>query len=304
MDNEDLPETTWWVPPLPRLVHYGQNPAETVLWSRYEAVATEESLPTESLPTESLPIKKPACKIKITDKGKAVLLEMAEGLPAEGLPAENLPTKRPVGKGAVEAKKFPEKDTDPRIAHHEKFSKVAWTKAVKRAGSHRLRAKNIYGLTEHFTATEWLDLCARFNMLCPWCLEDKPLSLHHRKLLSRHGTNTIDNIWPLCWDCHRAVHEFGIKCEGFWLERGVISAKDYKDLGFSSKAGDVELLNPYRVYTIPRPERGEDYTFYSMEISMFSICPSCLVEDGNHLEWWAGTETYEDRRRRLLLPLD
>lgn len=284
MDNEDLPETAWWISPMPIIVYLGQNPAETVLWSCHEAVAAEENLPTNSLP-----IKKPACKIKITDKGKAVLLET---------------TKMPVRKGAMEVKKFPEKDIDLRIAYREKSGKAAWTRAVKLAGWHQRRAKNDYGLMEHFTAMEWLDLCVRFNMLCPWCLEDKPLTVHHRRLLCRQGTNTIDNIWPLCWDCHRAVHEFGIKCEGFWLEPEVISAKDHKDLGFVSKAGNVEFLNPYRVNTLPRPERGEDYTSYSVEISMFSICPSCLVEDGNHLEWWAGTETYEGRRRRLLLPLD
>lgn len=222
----------------------------------------------------------------------------------KSLPVESLPLKKRACKGATEVKKFPEKDSDPRIAYHEKFGKVAWTKAVKLTGWHRRRAKGIYGLTEHFTAMEWLDLCARFDMLCPWCLEDKPLNLHHRKLLSRHGTNTIGNIWPLCKECHHAVHEFGIKCEGFWLGRGVVYAKNHKDLGFASKAGGVELLDPYRMYTIPRLERGEDYTFYSVEISMFSICPSCLIENGNHLEWWAGTETYEGRRRRLLLPLD
>ena len=277
LEKVSISEPIWWVPPLPMLVHYGQNPAETVLWPHLESVAAEESLPTKSLP-----IEKTACKIKITDKGKALLLEMTN----------SLPTEKPACKNAVELKRFSETVVDPRMAYNEKFGKVAWAKAVDLAGRHRKRARDEYGLTEHFTAMEWLDLCARFGMKCPWCLEEGQLSPHHRQALHRHGTNTIDNIWPLCKDCHLAVHEYGIGCEGAWAWRGSSRYQEHEHLDFDPKAIRVDLIDPYRVQIIPRPERTGNCISYSVEISRFFLCPTCLIENEGRLEWWADRIPY------------
>lgn len=280
--KQSSPEAVWWVPPPPMLVHYGQNPAETVLWSRHEAVAAEECLTTGSLPVNKLD-----SKIKITDKGKALLLEMTEAAPIQ----------EPACKSVTETKKFSAKVVDPRTAYHEKFGKAAWTKAVELSGRHRKRARDEYGLSEHFNAMEWLDLCAKFNMKCPWCQEDKQLSPHHRKSLSRYGMNTIENIWPLCRDCHLVVHDYNIGCEGFWVMRGGSRFQDHKHLGYDPKAWKVDLVNPCRVNIIPRPERGVDcrgvrYVSYSVEISIFFLCPTCLIENQGQLEWWADTTRY------------
>ena len=58
-----------------------------------------------------------------------------------------------------------------------------------------------------FTAEEWLALCDWFGNVCLKCGESKPLCADHVTPLSRGGSNTIDNIQPLCRSCN------SVKCD-------------------------------------------------------------------------------------------
>ncbi len=42
---------------------------------------------------------------------------------------------------------------------------------------------------------------------CARCKSCRPLQIHHRKYRSHGGTHTVDNLEPVCWDCHRTIHE-------------------------------------------------------------------------------------------------
>ena len=42
---------------------------------------------------------------------------------------------------------------------------------------------------------------------CARCRCRRPLQIHHRKYRSHGGTHTVDNLEPVCWDCHRLIHE-------------------------------------------------------------------------------------------------
>ena len=42
---------------------------------------------------------------------------------------------------------------------------------------------------------------------CARCRSSRPLQAHHRKYRSHGGTHQIDNLEPVCWDCHRMIHE-------------------------------------------------------------------------------------------------
>lgn len=53
-----------------------------------------------------------------------------------------------------------------------------------------------------FTPQEWLEMCARHNHRCAACGEKKPLTVDHVVPLSKGGTNTIDNLQPLCLPCN------------------------------------------------------------------------------------------------------
>ena len=53
-----------------------------------------------------------------------------------------------------------------------------------------------------FTDAEWKALCAQYDFLCLCCGEEKPLTQDHIIPLSKGGSDTIDNIQPLCKPCN------------------------------------------------------------------------------------------------------
>ncbi len=85
------------------------------------------------------------------------------------------------------------------------YGKDVWDQAASLASRHRSRASTKYGLSEHFTAGEWLELCAQIDFCCSSCGANAPLEPHHRRALCIIGPNTIDNISPLCSACHHLV---------------------------------------------------------------------------------------------------
>src|ERR1700722_4507591 len=42
----------------------------------------------------------------------------------------------------------------------------------------------------------------RHDWLCARCRSRRPLQIHHRKYRSHGGTHKVDNLEPVCWDCH------------------------------------------------------------------------------------------------------
>ena len=42
---------------------------------------------------------------------------------------------------------------------------------------------------------------------CARCRCRRPLHIHHRRYRSHGGTHRVDNLEPVCWDCHRLIHE-------------------------------------------------------------------------------------------------
>lgn len=47
----------------------------------------------------------------------------------------------------------------------------------------------------------------RHDWRCARCRSHRPLQIHHRKYRSHGGTHQINNLEPVCWDCHRVIHE-------------------------------------------------------------------------------------------------
>lgn len=62
-----------------------------------------------------------------------------------------------------------------------------------------------FGLTEHFTGTQWADLKTRSGYRCLRCNLSEPeikLTVDHIVPMSKGGLNVIDNIQPLCGPCN------------------------------------------------------------------------------------------------------
>lgn len=42
---------------------------------------------------------------------------------------------------------------------------------------------------------------------CSRCKRVRRLQIHHRQYRSHGGTHRIENLEPVCWDCHRLIHQ-------------------------------------------------------------------------------------------------
>ena len=42
---------------------------------------------------------------------------------------------------------------------------------------------------------------------CARCRGARRLQIHHRKYRSHGGRHQIDNLEPVCWDCHKMIHQ-------------------------------------------------------------------------------------------------
>jgi len=73
----------------------------------------------------------------------------------------------------------------------------------QRYNAWRIRGEK-FGLTECFSLSEWDALCAKHGNKCLACGDTKAaLEPDHVTPLERGGTNTIENIQPLCGSCNR-----------------------------------------------------------------------------------------------------
>lgn len=66
---------------------------------------------------------------------------------------------------------------------------------------HNLRASRL-GRSGTFTACEWVALCEQYENICLRCGASKSLTPDHIQPLAKGGTNSIDNIQPLCKPCN------------------------------------------------------------------------------------------------------
>ena len=71
-----------------------------------------------------------------------------------------------------------------------------------------------------FTSREWKKLCKHYHHTCLCCGRHEPeikLTADHVVPLSKGGTNSIDNIQPLCQSCnsskHRKTIDYRVNCE-------------------------------------------------------------------------------------------
>lgn len=67
----------------------------------------------------------------------------------------------------------------------------------ERIRSHRKRAAGAA-----YTKAEWDALCAKYNHRCLCCGATRKLTVDHVVPISKGGSNTIDNIQPLCISCN------------------------------------------------------------------------------------------------------
>jgi len=83
------------------------------------------------------------------------------------------------------------------------LSKAYKEKHKERLGfmQHKYRARK-HGVLSTATYEEWVALCDHYQNRCLCCGEQKPLTVDHVIALVLGGPHTIDNLQPLCKECH------------------------------------------------------------------------------------------------------
>lgn len=95
-------------------------------------------------------------------------------------------------------------------ANRERLNEQARVNSKKyrdRLASQRHKRRAIVKkLKKHFTKIEWIELKGKYDFTCLRCKKREPeilLTPDHIVPLLRGGSNTIDNIQPLCGKCNR-----------------------------------------------------------------------------------------------------
>lgn len=87
-----------------------------------------------------------------------------------------------------------------------KSKNIEKVREIQFAGKMRRRArKNEVG--GNFTKDEFRALCERYGNICLCCKQHNPLCADHVIPLSKGGSNSIENIQPLCHTCNSKKHK-------------------------------------------------------------------------------------------------
>jgi 5-methylcytosine-specific restriction endonuclease McrA len=116
--------------------------------------------------------------------------------------AANIERYRELGRKGQKrhAKKHPDKVRE-RMA--------AWVKAHPDCWVIKSSKRRAQKLDQHFSMVEWAALKLQYGNMCLWCERQEPairLVPDHVVPLARGGSNTIDNIQPLCQQCNGVKH--------------------------------------------------------------------------------------------------
>lgn len=80
----------------------------------------------------------------------------------------------------------------------KKYRQTLAGKIARKLDKYRRKAATV----GKFTASEWRSLCDKYDNRCLSCGEQKELTVDHVVSLKDGGSNTIDNLQPLCRSCN------------------------------------------------------------------------------------------------------
>jgi hypothetical protein len=74
-------------------------------------------------------------------------------------------------------------------------------------GAHVLDEFALKILVREIYSIHCLEVLKRHNGRCARCRGIRRLQIHHRKYRSHGGTDRVENLEPVCWDCHKLIHK-------------------------------------------------------------------------------------------------
>ena len=74
-------------------------------------------------------------------------------------------------------------------------------------GAHQIDEFALEILVREVYRLHSLEALRRCGGRCTRCRKPRRLQIHHRRYRSHGGTHRIENLEPVCWDCHRIIHK-------------------------------------------------------------------------------------------------
>ncbi len=71
---------------------------------------------------------------------------------------------------------------------------------------HEVEAIALRRLVTRVLALHCREVLDDYGWRCAYCRRSRPLEFHHKTPRSLGGTHRKENLEPVCWDCHRAIH--------------------------------------------------------------------------------------------------
>lgn len=88
------------------------------------------------------------------------------------------------------------------LEYNREYSRTHPERNAQNFNNRRARKQQAGG---SFTSKEWLELCIRYQYTCLCCKRREPeitLTVDHVIPLSKGGSNSLENIQPLCLECN------------------------------------------------------------------------------------------------------
>ena len=74
-------------------------------------------------------------------------------------------------------------------------------------GAHLTDDRALQILVREVYTAHSLEVLKRHQWRCARCRRGGRLQIHHRTYRSHGGTHRIENLEPVCWDCHKIIHK-------------------------------------------------------------------------------------------------
>ena len=100
-----------------------------------------------------------------------------------------------------EVRRLQEGDTDARVV----YGAFRGDELIAEA-AHLTDDLALQILVRQVYAIHSLEALKQHGWRCARCRRTRRLQIHHRKYRSHGGTHRIENLEPVCWDCHKLIH--------------------------------------------------------------------------------------------------
>jgi hypothetical protein len=101
-----------------------------------------------------------------------------------------------------EIRRMPEKDCNGRLVYA-----AFRDEELIAESAHLIEELALHALVCEVYKLHSEEVLAQHGWRCARCRGHRRLQIHHRRYRSHGGTHKIENLEPVCWECHKLIHK-------------------------------------------------------------------------------------------------